>query len=188
MNKKTEEKIMLISIIIMLLFLLVAFISIFIPRLYEIYGLDVSGQILKFIGLLILTIGFVFLAREQLKEDSDEESFIGRVFVINNSHLRNFIKIAFHLLPLYFTLFVIKIDLLNEFKAVLIVFSWVAFLLVELNYQFHKIFNASAYIIKKLGIKNGYLLVGIFLSSFVVFLIAVCYVGYKLVIFYVNRF
>lgn len=193
MKKNTEEKIMLTFVIIMLLMLLLAFISIFLPRLYELYGSNSTQQIVEFIILLLITIGFIFLARRYLdsnegdvEEKSIDKKFIQKTFSKDNLIFSNIIKAAFHLLPLYFTLLIIRIDLLFEFKVVLIAFCWVAFLLVELRYLFDKTLDRSEYISKKLKIKNIWAILAMLGLTIIAFFIGAIYVGYNLVMFYIK--
>jgi hypothetical protein len=195
MKKNTEEKIMLTFIIIILMMLLLAFISIFLPNLYEIYGSQSMQQIVEFIILLLITVGFIFLARKYLdnnegdvKEKSIDKNFIQKTFGKDNLIFSNIIKTAFHLLPLYFTILIIRIDLLVEFKIVLITFCWVAFLLVELKYLLDEILDKSEYISKKLKIKNIWAILVILGLTGVAFFIGAIYIGYNLIMFYMNKF
>lgn len=178
-------------------------ISVFLPRLYELYGEGAKLQIIKFLLLLAFIIGMIFVARWQMEEVNpkikraaneydywDAEWIKGLKSIIGNkdSAWGGLLRVAFHAIPLYFPLLVGKMDLLVEFKVVLFAFAMLAYLLVELRYVFNSIVRLGNFILKKLHIRHWLVKLLFALLGVIVFAPAALYVGYRLVIFYINYF
>lgn len=154
-------------------------------------------DLIIFLAVFILVFGFALIARREINIDNKKREpevekelknesvgfaendmrFFGKVF-----------KILFHFLPLYFTLFIIKIDLLMEYKVILIVLSLLAYALVELNYLFGKVLDFVSYIRKVFKIESwwgtGLLLLAFFGGVFGVTI----YFAYNLIMFYFRRY
>jgi hypothetical protein len=159
-------------------------------------------DLLVFVALFLLMCGFTILARWQMadleipvlfgsedksKEGNDgqaEKGFVQKIIDKENPAVNSAVKAAFHLLPLYFTLFLFKIDLYIGFKAAIFIFLMFAYLLIELSY----IFNWALGLVKRLNLKTklgiAALVGGIPLLMFA----AIVYFVIGVINFYMQRF
>lgn len=195
--KKSEKIIFIVFISTIAFFSLAIILSVLFPKISAIYGSEISWQIGKFIILLSFAISMTFLARWQFndieekenkdyEEEEEEKNIWKKIIAKENKSFNGFIQIAFHSLPLYFPLLFANMDLVIGFKVVLFAYSIFAYLLVELRYLVNKLIRLIIFIRKKLKIENIFVLLGIIFFLIIFFFITTFFIGYGLVIFYIN--
>lgn len=195
--KKDDLGAGILSVVVLILLTLMGF-----SYAYQSEGSVAYRDLAIFVVLFIIVFFFLLVVRsiinidseEEMKEEAEEEKeekreeekkkgLVARIINKENIFFNNFIRASFHLLPLYFTLILIKIDLWIGFKAVLFVFSIVAYMMIEINYIYRKIFKfADKYA------KNKKYEVYVLIVTPIMVLAATVYFAYNLVLFYMNRF
>ncbi len=161
-----------------------------------------------FVLLLSIVIGFALFARKQInisnakrdevikkekereeKEAEEKKKEEQSSFVENDiKHIGNIAVGLFHFLPLYFTLFLIKIDLHIAYKFVLFALAISVYIMIELNYLYSKVFDLFLAIKIKFRIKNFFVIGALLILSAIALLIITIYFAYNLIIFYVEKF
>jgi len=153
-----------------------------------------------FLCLFVLVFVFMFIAKWQLsptdksldeEKSMDEDSEKGmwsRIIDQENAYVNIIAKTSFHILPLYLTLVVIRMDLFIAYKIVIVIFLDCVYAFVELRYIADKIWSLALEIIKKTKLHSWFAMFIAGIGFLVVFSVAVIYFAYNLVMFYYKRF
>jgi hypothetical protein len=160
-------------------------------------GTDAIKDIIIFILLLLLVFIFSLIAKWQISEKETyadkylkkinrktKKEFLKKILNKENNFFNYFIRTLFHLMPLYFTLFVIKIDLAGFFKVILFVFSIFSYMLVELYYLYSRIIKIA----ERIKTENTIKLIIFVLCVPIALIFVTIYFTYTLSRFYMYRF
>jgi protein-S-isoprenylcysteine O-methyltransferase Ste14 len=181
---------------ILFLSLILGFAALGYPYALRSRGDMANRDVIVFVILFALMFVLAYLAKWQItdndfykseKKDNQQKVSKGFWYKIKhnkNATANNLIGMAFHFFPLYFTLFLIKLDLFVGYKAGIFVFAIFSYLLVEIKY----VFDRAIYFGKKIrDWNNTAFWIYFFLAPFLI-LFGIGWVAYNLILFYMHRF
>jgi hypothetical protein len=194
MNKSKEEKVDNILGVVVAVVVLTALTALGYSYAITSRGDKAFHDLVVFIVLFLVLFGFAILAGWQIngkdpfkilnKKIGNKNPFFKMIVGRDNKTIKNIVGGAFHLLPLYATLFLIRMDLFVGFKAALIILALFSYMLVEINY----IFSRTLGMVKYFNIKSKLGITALIVIIPLVIFVSIGYFVYGLLHFYMVRF